>query len=70
MLIPARCDHRGGIGRREDEEEGWTERLIRAGHRLTNGERRSHDAREREERAMKEAMRNGRRIAVAVVISS
>ncbi len=51
-------------------EQRWTERLIRAGHRLTNGERRSLDAREREERAMKEAVRHGRRIAVAVGISS
>lgn len=51
-----------------EAERRWTERLIRAGHRLTNGERRSLDAREREERAMREAIRNGRRIAVAVGI--
>ena len=49
-----------------EAERRWTERLVRAGHRLTNGERRSFDAREREEQAMEEAIRAGRRIATEV----
>ena len=40
---------------------------IEAGHRLTNnGERRSFDAREREERAMEEAIAKGREIVEAL----
>lgn len=53
-----------------EAERRWTERLIRAGHHLTNGERRSLDAREREERFMREAVRAGRRVAAAVGVSS
>ncbi len=56
--------------RYREAERFWTERLIAAGHRLTNGERRSLDAREREEKLMQDAIRNGRRIAVAVGLSS
>ena len=47
-------------------ERFWTERLIEAGHRPTNGERRSFDAREREERAMGEAIAKGRAIVEAL----
>jgi hypothetical protein len=49
--------------RKREAELHWTERLIAQGHRLTNGERRSLDAREREERAMEEALRLGRELA-------
>jgi GIY-YIG catalytic domain len=52
--------------RHRDAERFWTERLIEAGHRLTNGERRSFDAREREERAMEEAIAKGRAIVEAL----
>lgn len=51
-------------------ERYWTERLIRAGHGPTNGERASFDAQRAEERAMQDAISAGRRIAVAVGISS
>jgi hypothetical protein len=40
----------------------WTECLIAQGHRLTNGEWRCLDAREREERAMEEALKLGREL--------
>jgi hypothetical protein len=49
-----------------DAERFWTERLIAAGHRLTNGERRSLDAREREERAIREAISAGRSLAASL----
>lgn len=49
-----------------EAERRWTERLIRAGHRLTNGERRSFDAREREERVMEEAISAGRTLAASL----
>lgn len=39
----------------------WTERLIQAGRRLTVGERRSLDTREREERLLREAIVAGRK---------
>ena len=52
--------------RYRDAERFWTERLIEAGHRLTNGERRSFDAREWEERAMEEAIAKGREIVEAL----
>ena len=47
-------------------ERRWTEKLIRAGHRLTNGERRSRDAREREAKLMREAISNGRKVALSL----
>lgn len=53
-----------------EAERYWTERLIRAGHRLTSGERRSLDARAREERFMEEAISAGRRVAATVGVCS
>ncbi len=48
--------------RAREREIHWTDKLLSEGHRLTNGERRSLDAREREERAMNEAIELGRRM--------
>jgi hypothetical protein len=48
--------------RKREAELYWTERLIAQGHRLTNGERRSVDARARERRAMEEAVALGRQL--------
>ncbi len=49
--------------RRREAELYWTERLIGQGHRLTNGERRSLDARQREEDAMRDAIELGRELS-------
>ena len=50
--------------RKREAKLYWTERLITAGHCLTNGERRCLDARQKEERAMEEAMALGRELTI------
>jgi hypothetical protein len=56
--VPSECSR--------EAELHWTERLIAQGHRLTNGERRSLDAREKEERVMREAIELGRRLSTSI----
>ncbi len=53
-----------------ESEQRWAERSIRVGHRLTDGERRSFGAREREEESMRNALGISRCISVVVGISS
>jgi hypothetical protein len=53
------------LERARDAERFWTERLIEQGHRLTNGERRSFDARQREERAIRDAIEVGRKLVAS-----
>jgi hypothetical protein len=48
--------------RKREAKLYWTECLMAQGHRLTNGEWRCLDAREREERAMEEAQKLGREL--------
>lgn len=49
--------------RKREAELYWTELLIARGHRLTNGERRSLDAREKEECVLRDAVELGRELA-------
>ena len=70
--LESRCviSERVESSRWRESEQRWTERLIRAGHRLTNGERRSLDARAREERFMEEAISAVRRVAAPMGVGA